>query len=98
MSTKLLESMLTVLTHLLHIFENAQNVSGFVAVFFCNQDLRSWIVSILQDSMPSVLLHLLQTFKFSTSFLGSWLPASQQSAIVDRSMDVSSDAFTSSVA
>ena len=32
--TKLLESMLTVLTHLLHIFENAQNVSGFVAVFF----------------------------------------------------------------
>ena len=31
---KLLESMLTVLTQLLHIFENAQNVSGFFAVFF----------------------------------------------------------------
>ena len=74
--TKLLESMLTVLTHFLHIFENAQNVSGFVAVFFfCNQDLRSWIVAILQDSMPSVLIHLLPTFNISF-FSGSWLVVS----------------------
>ena len=52
-----------------HVFENAQNVAGFVAVFvFCNRDLWSWIVAILQDSMPSVLIHLLHTLNISFFF------------------------------
>ena len=54
---KLLESMPTVLTQLLHIFEKcAKCFWVFCRPFFCNQDLRSWIVAILQDSMPSVWL------------------------------------------
>ena len=61
--------MLTVLTQLLHIFEKcAKCFWVFCRLFFCNQDLRSWIVAILQDSMPSVFLHPLHTFKFSTFF------------------------------
>ena len=60
----------TVLTHLLHMFFfNVQNVAGFVAVFvFCNQDLWSWIVAMLQDSMPSVLIHPLHTFNIFIFF------------------------------
>ena len=36
---------------------------GLLPSFFCNQDLWSWIVAILQDSMPSVTIHLHLTFK-----------------------------------
>ena len=91
--------MLSVLTHLLHMFWKMPNMFlGLLPSFFCNQDLRSWIVAILQDSMPSVLLHLLHTFKYSTFFIGSWLLASQQIAMVDRNLDISSDAFASTVA
>ena len=44
----------------------SENVSGFVAVFaFCNQDLWSWIVAILLDSMPSVIAQLLLTHTIS---------------------------------
>ena len=32
---------------------------GVLPSFFCNQDLWSWIVAILQDRMPSVITHRL---------------------------------------
>ena len=48
-------------------FHKASEVSGLVAVLFCKQDVCSWIVAILQDSMPSVVTHLLHAFKFSCS-------------------------------
>ena len=40
-------------------------VSGLVAVFFFNQDLWSWILAILPENMPSLLIHLLNTLEFS---------------------------------
>ena len=36
---------------------------GCLPCFFYNQDLWSWIVAILQESMPSVITHLLHKFK-----------------------------------
>ena len=72
MLTRLQNGMPTDQTHLLHrLLENAQNASGFVAVvFFCKQDLWSWIAAILQDSMLSVLLHLFAPHCFFSFF--SW--------------------------
>ena len=49
-------------------------------LWFCSQDLRSWIVAILQDSMPSVITHLLGTFKNFMFF--SWYFAFQLGAVV----------------
>ena len=69
--------MLSVLTHLLHMFWKMPNMFlGLLPSFFCNQDLRSWIVAILQDSMPSVLIHPLHTFNIFIFFLGHvcWFP------------------------
>ena len=65
----------SVQTHLLHMFLKCSAVSGLVAALcFCTQDLWSWIWAILQDSMRSVITHLLHTFKIHL-FLGSWLLA-----------------------
>ena len=69
--------MLTLLTNLLHIFWKCAKCFWVCCrLFFCNQDLRSWIVAILQDSMPSVLIHLLHTFNIFMFFLGHvcWCP------------------------
>ena len=47
-------------------FLEISNISGlFALLFFCNQDLWSWIVARLHHSMPNVILHLLHKFKFS---------------------------------
>ena len=47
-------------------FLEISNISGlFALLFFCNQDLWSWIVARLYHSMLSVILHLLHKFKFS---------------------------------
>ena len=49
--------------------ENSQLLLGLLPSFFvCVQDPWSWIVAILQDSMPSAITHLLLTFKFSFCF------------------------------
>ena len=61
--TALLDSVLIVQTHLLHIFRKM--FLGVLPSFFFKQDLWSWIVAILQDSMPSVLICLLHNFNFS---------------------------------
>ena len=73
----LLETMLSVQTHLLHDTEMSENVSGLVAVLFvCNKDLWSWIVAILQESMRSAIRHLIHTFKFHcyVGAHGCWPP------------------------
>ena len=90
--------MLTVLTHLLHMFENAQNVSGFVAVFFLQSRSAVSDCSHTSGQHAQCLVSPATHFQILNFFLGSWLLACQQSAIVDRNMDVSSDAFSSSVA
>ena len=44
--------------------------------FFFNQDLWSWTAAILQDSMPSLLIHLLHIFRISRFFYdGCWFPS-----------------------
>ena len=53
-------------------FCKCSNASGLHAVFFCIQNLWPWILAKLQDSMLSVMLHMLQEFKFSRVF-SSWV-------------------------
>ena len=63
-------------------FLEISDVSGLFAVFFfCNQDLWSWIVAKLHHSMPSVIIHLLHNFKFST-FLGQQVQLQPPEVIV----------------
>ena len=60
------------------IFGNFRCFWAVCRLFFCNQDLWSWIVAKLHHSMPSVILHLLHKFKFSVFFcLGSCLVAQE---------------------
>ena len=67
--TILQTSMLTVQTRLLHNFwKTHRSFWARCRLFFGKQDL-SWIAAILQDSTPSVLIHLLHTFKFSSVWL-----------------------------
>ena len=49
--------------------QNFQMFLGCQPSFFCIQNLWSWILAKLQHNMLSVILHLLQKFKFSF-FLG----------------------------
>ena len=48
-----------------HVWEMRKMFLGFLPSFFCKQELWSWNAAILQDSMPSVLLHLLPTLRSS---------------------------------
>ena len=74
-------SMLTVQTHVLHILlfcTMRSEVFGLVAVFVCfNQDLWSWMLAILQNIMPSLLIHLRHTLTNSLLGLGHdcWFPS-----------------------
>ena len=53
-------SMPSVKTHLMHILKNMGPMFlGLLPSFFCSHDLCSSIVAILQDSMPSIIIHLL---------------------------------------
>ena len=53
-----------------------QMVSGLLAVLFCcNHDLCYSIVARLQDSMPSIIIHLLFIDSKIILCLGSWLLA-----------------------
>ena len=72
--------MLTAQTHFLHVFFGlktcAQKFLGLLPSFFFNQDLWSWTAAILQDSMPSLLIHLLHIFRISRFFYdGCWFPS-----------------------
>ena len=56
----------------------AQKFLGLLPSFVFNQDLWSWILAILQDNMPSLLIHLLHTLKCSLFYcLGHdcWFPS-----------------------
>ena len=76
MLTLVQDSILSVHTDLLHKFQKkAQKFLGLLPCFFCNQDMMSWIVAILQESKASAIRQLLHTFSFSVFFLGSWLMA-----------------------
>ena len=80
------------------VLENAQNVEGFVAVFFLQS--RSAVLDCGHtpgQHAQCLVTHAthIQCFNF---FLGSWLLASQQIAMVNRNLDVNSDALTSAVA
>ena len=43
----------------------AQKFLGLLPSFFFNQDLWSWILAILQENMPRLLINLLSTLEFS---------------------------------
>ena len=58
-------------------FNKCLEVSGLVAVLVVfNEGLWSWIEAILQESMPSVLIHMPHTFQFPF-FMGHgcWFPS-----------------------
>ena len=52
------------------ISKKAQKFLGLLPCFFCNQDMMSWIVAILQESKASAIRQLLHTFSFSVFFSG----------------------------
>ena len=70
---------LTVQTHFLHVsfWKMRSEFVGLVAVFFVNQDLWSWMLAILQNIMPSLLIHLRHTLTNSLFGLGHdcWFPS-----------------------
>ena len=72
-------SMLTVQTHFPQFFVLKNAIRSFWACcrLFFNQDLWSWMLAILQDSMPSLLIHLLHTLNVSLFCLGHdcWFPS-----------------------
>ena len=97
--TQVLDSMLTVLTHLLHIsWKMRKMFLGLLPSFFLQS--RSAVLDCGHtpgqhaQCLVTPATHI-QCFNF---FLGSWLLASQQIAMVDRNLDINSDAFASTVA
>ena len=99
MSSKLLDIMLTVRTHLLHVFWKMRKMfMGSLPSFFLQS--RSAVLDCGHtpgqhaQCLVTPATHI-QCFNF---FLGSWLLASQQIAMVNRNLDVNSDALTSAVA
>ena len=64
-------SILSVHTDLLHEFQKRpRSFWACCRAFFCNQDMMSWIVAILQESKASAIRQLLHTFSFSVFFSG----------------------------